>query len=98
MPLFDPRLAFRLGQQKPLAVEVEPIVIGSRFDPHIVRFVREIGVLAVRPEGFRVIDPPRMSVGIEGDRKDHHRIVQLVLNNGALRSREVIEQRDRRIH
>ena len=62
VPFLDPGLALRLGQQQPLAVQVEPIVIGARFDPHIMRRIAEIGVFSVGPECLSMIDPPRVAV------------------------------------
>ncbi len=98
MPFADPGLGFRLGQQEPLPVQVEPVVIGPRFHPQIMDDVGGIGVLRLGEEGLHMVHPARMAVGIEHGGEQQNRIVERVADIGFAGGREVVKNRNGRVH
>ena len=69
VPGAHPCLRLGLCLKEPLAVEIEPVVVGPRRDPQIVRGMRRIAHRHLRKKAQDMIDAARMAVGIE-DRGD----------------------------
>ena len=66
----DARLALRIHERQPVAVEVEPVVVGSSARPHLVVLAIEwVGDKRLRPVHVRPVGVPIASVRIQ-DRLD----------------------------
>ena len=98
MPLRKPGLAFRLGLQQPLPVEVEPVVIDAGRGPQIVLFMIRIRGRHGGGKGLHMIDPARMSVRIEHRRDQDHRFAQIRFHFQAFGRSVVVKGRDGGIH